>query len=170
MTTVLKPDLKDETAPHISVADAQARKKLAGQLSGAVADTYMLMAKTQGYHWNVAGPLFAPLHELTEHQYQDLFEAADDLAERIRALGEAAPGSYAAFAKVTKITDDDGAPKSAQDMVETLANDNEAMARRLKVASDLAEDLGDKVTEDMLIDRMQVHEQNAWMLRAIAAA
>jgi len=169
MADALQSDLRAEDTPHISVADAASRKKLAAHLGAATADTYMLLAKTQGYHWNVAGPLFVSIHELTEQQYKDLFGAADDLAERIRALGEPSPGSYARFAELSAIEEDDGAPKSAAAMVEALAHDNELVARRLKAASDVAEELGDKVTEDMLIERMQVHEQNAWMLRAIVA-
>lgn len=169
MTDALTQDLRAEETPHISVADPDARKRLGARLAAATADTYLLLAKTQGYHWNVAGPLFVSIHELTESQYQDLFEAGDDLAERIRALGEASPGSYKRFAELSAIEEDDGAPKSAKAMVDALAHDNELVARRLKAASDVAEELGDKVTEDMLIERMQVHEQNAWMLRAIVA-
>lgn len=169
MADALNSDLRSEDAPHISVADKASRKRLSERLAAATADTYLLLAKTQGYHWNVAGPLFVSIHELTEKQYQDLFEAADDLAERIRALGEASPGSYARFAELSAIDEDDGTPKSAAAMVEALAHDNELVARRMKAASDIAEELGDKVTEDMLIERMQVHEQNAWMLRAIVA-
>lgn len=169
-TAALKTDIKAEDKPRISVADDSDRKRLSGALAKTVGDAYMLMAKTQGYHWNVAGPLFVSIHELTEKQYQDLFEAADDLAERIRALGRRAPGSYREFAAATIVEDDDGSVKTAQEMVETLARDNEACARRLKEVSDIAEELGDKVTEDMAIGRMRTHEQNAWMLRAIAAA
>lgn len=169
MSNALNTDLRAEEAPHISVADPAARKRLADALAAATADTYLLLAKTQGYHWNVAGPLFVSIHELTETQYTDLFEAGDDLAERIRALGEASPGSYRKFAEVSVIEEDDGDAKSAAAMVEALAHDNELVARRMKAASDAAEELGDKVTEDMLIGRMQVHEQNAWMLRAIVA-
>lgn len=169
MSDALSSDIRSEENPHISVADPDSRKKLAARMAAATADTYILLAKTQGYHWNVTGPLFVSIHELTETQYQDLFEAADDLAERIRALGEASPGSYKRFAELSAVDEDDGEPKSAKAMVEALAHDNELVARRLKAASDVAEDLGDKVSEDMLIERMQVHEQNAWMLRAIVA-
>ena len=169
MTDALNTNRQGEEKPHISVASDADRERLSQQLAGAVADTYMLMVKTHGYHWNVAGPLFVSIHELTEQQYQDLFEAADDLAERIRALGHKSPGSYRDFAEATAIEDDDGKPKTAKQMVEALAHDNEQIARRMKQASDIAEECGDKVTEDMLIDRMQTHEQNAWMLRAIAA-
>lgn len=95
MTAVLKADFANENEPRISVTDNADRERLAGALREVVGDTYMLLAKTQGYHWNVSGPLFLSIHELTESQYRDLFEAADDLAERARALGEAAPTSYA---------------------------------------------------------------------------
>lgn len=169
MAEALNSDVRNEESPHISVADPSARKRLAERLAAATADTYLLLAKTQGYHWNVTGPLFVSIHELTEQQYKDLFEAADDLAERIRALGEASPGSYARFSELSGIDEDDGSPKTAAAMVEALAHDNELVARRMKAASDVAEELGDKVTEDMLIERMQVHEQNAWMLRSIVA-
>lgn len=168
-TTVLKADFAKEDRPHISVTDDADRKRLARALREVVGDTYMLLAKTQGYHWNVSGPLFVPIHELTETQYRDLFEAADDLAERARALGEAAPTSYAQFAETSLIEEDDGEAKTAGEMVEALAADNEACARRFHEVSNLAEDLGDKVTEDMAIARMARHEQNAWMLRATAA-
>ncbi len=156
--------------PHISVEGNKARKRLSEALRGSVADTYGLMVKTHGYHWNVTGPLFVSIHELTEKQYQDLFEAADDLAERIRALGERSPGSYRQFMEAACIQDDDGEPKTAEVMVATLAADHEQVARRMKDVSDLAAELGDKVTEDMLIARMQTHEQHAWMLRAIVSA
>lgn len=169
MTRALDTEASNEDKPHISVADDVARRRLSDQLAMIVADTYMLMVKTQGYHWNVSGPLFVSIHELTESQYEDMFPAADDLAERIRALGHKSPGSYREFREVTAIEDDDGEPKTAKEMVEALAADNEQIARRMKQASDIAADLGDKVTEDMLIGRMHQHEQNAWMLRAIAA-
>jgi len=165
----LNPNPSGEETPDISVESAEARKKLAQKMRGAVADTYGLLVKTQGYHWNVTGPLFVSIHELTEKQYQDLFEAGDDLAERIRALGEMSPGSYREFMNDAVVADEDGSTRTAHDMVETLAHDNEKVARRMKDISDVAAELGDKVTEDMLIGRMQVHEQNAWMLRAIVA-
>ncbi len=169
MTAVLKADFANENEPRISVTDNADRERLAGALREVVGDTYMLLAKTQGYHWNVSGPLFLSIHELTESQYRDLFEAADDLAERARALGEAAPTSYAQFARTSVIEDDDGKPKTAGEMVDALATDNERCARRFLEVSNLAEDLGDKVTEDMAIARMRQHEQNAWMLRATSA-
>lgn len=160
----------NDLTPNISVASADARHRLAKLLRGSVADTYSLLVKTHGYHWNVTGPLFVSIHELTEKQYTDLFEAADRLAERIRALGEISPGSYREFTTDTVVLDDDGVHKSAEEMVLALAHDNEQIARRMKTVTDLAAKFGDKVTEDMLIARMQTHEQNAWMLRAIVTS
>lgn len=158
-----------ESTPHISVQNDAARKQLSDKLRKVVADTYVLMVKTHGYHWNVAGPLFVSVHELTEAQYHDLFEAVDDLAERIRALGEPSPTSFRQYAEHTVLDEDDGTDKTAGEMVTALAADHETVARRMKGVSDMAAELGDKVSEDMLIGRMQTHEQHAWMLRAIAA-
>ena len=169
MTLATQSDINKNMQPKGSVTSQKDRQILAEKLTGTVADSYMLLTKTQAYHWNVTGPLFVPIHELTEKQYRDLFEAADDLAERIRALGEFSPTSYEEFSRKTVIDEDDGKPKPAQEMVEILATDNEKLARRMMEASDIAEEIGDKVTEDMLIARMKMHEQNAWMLRATAS-
>lgn len=169
MVTSLQGSRTFEPKPHISVQSEDARQELSDKLRGVVADTYVLMVKTHGYHWNVAGPLFVSVHELTEAQYHDLFEAVDDLAERIRALGEPSPTSFREYAEHTVLDEDDGKDKTAGQMVSALAKDHESVARRMKEVSDLAAELGDKVSEDMLIGRMQTHEQHAWMLRAIAA-
>jgi starvation-inducible DNA-binding protein len=144
------------------------RKRLAGSLAATLADTYLLLVKTQGYHWNVVGPLFVSLHRLTEAQYQNLFEAADDLAERIRALGHPAPSSITEMISLTQIDEDTG-KASAEEMVERLVNDHEAIVRRLREATIAAEELHDAVTAGMLTDRMQFHEQAVWMLRAVIA-
>ena len=144
------------------------RKRLAGSLAATLADTYLLLVKTQGYHWNVVGPLFVSLHRLTEEQYQNLFEAADDLAERIRALGHPAPSSITEMISLTQIDEDTG-KASAEEMVEHLVNDHEAIVRRLREATIAAEELHDAVTAGMLTDRMQFHEQAVWMLRAVIA-
>jgi len=144
------------------------RKRLANNLSGLLADTYLLLVKTQGYHWNVVGPLFVSLHRLTEEQYQDLFEAVDDLAERIRALGHPAPSSITEMISLTQIDENSG-KASAEEMVENLVGDHEAVVRRLREATIAAEELHDAVTAGMLTDRMQFHEQAVWMLRAVIA-
>jgi starvation-inducible DNA-binding protein len=144
------------------------RKRLAGSLSGLLADTYLLLVKTQGYHWNVVGPLFVSLHRLTEEQYQNLFEAVDDLAERVRALGHPAPSSITEMMALAQIAEDIG-NASAEEMVQNLVNDHEAIVRRLREATIAAEKLHDAVTAGMLTDRMQFHEQAVWMLRAVIA-
>lgn len=144
------------------------RKRLANSLCGVLADTYLLLVKTQGYHWNVVGPLFVSLHRLTEEQYQNLFEAVDDLAERVRALGFPAPGSIAEMITLAEIGEDTGS-STAEQMVEHLVADHEAVARRLREATVAAEELHDVATAGMLTDRIQFHEQASWMLRAVVA-
>ena len=142
------------------------RKRLVNNLCGLLADTYLLLVKTQGYHWNVVGPLFVSLHRLTEEQYQNLFEAVDDLAERVRALGFPAPSSITEMIALAEIGEDTGNP-TAEQMVENLVSDHEAIVRRLREATVAAEELHDVVTAGMLTDRMQFHEKAVWMLRAV---
>jgi starvation-inducible DNA-binding protein len=144
------------------------RKRLAGNLSGVLADTYLLLVKTQGYHWNVVGPLFVSLHRLTEEQYKNLFDAIDDLAERVRALGFPAPSSLTELVSLTKITEDTGNP-TAEEMVENLVKDHEAISRRMREVTVEAENQHDLATAGMLTDRIQFHEQAVWMLRAVIA-
>lgn len=144
------------------------RKRLAGNLTGILADTYLLLVKTQGYHWNVVGPLFVSLHRLTEEQYRNLFEAVDDLAERIRALGHPAPSSITEMIALTEIAEDTG-NASAEEMVANLVGDHERIVRRLREATIMAEEHHDVVTAGMLTDRMKFHEQAVWMLRAVIA-
>ena len=128
----------------------------------------MLFVKTQGYHWNVVGPLFQPLHEMTEKQYRDLFEAIDVIAERIRALGQIAPFSTADMISHASLNEEDTA-RSAEGMVEQLISDNEAIARRLRETAALAAKYGDGATEDLMNARMAKHEEAIWMLRAITS-
>lgn len=142
------------------------RKRLAGSLSALLADTYLLLVKTQGYHWNVVGPLFVSLHRLTEEQYRDLFEAVDELAERVRALGFPAPSSVTEMVGLAQISEDTAKP-TAEQMVETLVKDHEAIVRRLREATVEAEKQHDVVTAGMLTDRMEFHEKAIWMLRAV---
>jgi len=144
------------------------RKRLAGNLTGLLADTYLLLVKTQGYHWNVVGPLFVSLHRLTEEQYRNLFEAIDDLAERIRALGHPAPSSITEMIALATIAEDTG-NASAEEMVANLVADHERIVRRLREAAIMAEEQHDVVTAGMLTDRMEFHEQAVWMLRAVIA-
>jgi starvation-inducible DNA-binding protein len=141
------------------------RKAIADGLSKVLADTYMLYQKTHAFHWNVTGPMFSSLHTLFETQYTELHDAADLIAERIRALGHFAPGSYAKYAKLTSIADSDDAPP-ALDMVKALVEGHEALVRTARAAFKAAEKAGDQPTMDLLTQRMQASEKAAWMLRS----
>lgn len=140
---------------------------IADGLTQALADTYRLMFKTHAYHWNVEGPLFHSIHVLTEGQYNDLFKAADVVAERIRALGYLAPWQLADIIKGSVVEDASKLP-SAQDMVADLAADHEAIAKRLRDVIEVAEKGNDPVTADLLTACCAFHEKSAWMLRATA--
>jgi starvation-inducible DNA-binding protein len=150
--------------------DLEPRERLAANLTAMLADAYVLMVKTQGLHWNVVGPLFVSLHQLTEQQYQDLLAAIDEIAERIRALGHLAPTSFSGLAPHSAIAEANGSNFSARQMVTTLIDDHETVARRLRDAVEVAEGFRDAATADMLTERLQVHEKAVWMLRAIIAA
>ena len=142
------------------------RKAIADGLSKVLADTYMLCQKTHAYHWNVTGPLFSSLHALFMTQYTELHDAADLIAERIRALGHFAPGSYAKYAKLTAIKDDADDAPPALDMVKALVEGNETLARTAREAFTPAEKGGDQPTMDLLTQRMEASEKAAWMLRS----
>ncbi|MDX1654986.1 MAG: Dps family protein [Candidatus Competibacteraceae bacterium] len=144
------------------------RRELAQRLGVNLADSYTLYLKTQGFHWNVAGPLFYSLHKLTESQYEDLAEAIDEIAERIRALGFPAPASYRQFIELTRVSEEHGVP-TAQEMVRQLVEANEITARNLRQSIHEAEQVDDVKTADMLTDRLGQHEENIWMLRALLA-
>lgn len=145
--------------------DAAGRAAVATALKVALADSYSMYLKTLGVHWNVTGPSFFGLHKLTDAQYQELHAAADAIAERIRALGHVAPASFSEF-RAASCVDVETPHKSTPAMLLELVADNEAVARRMLAASNTADAAGDKYTEDMLIARIGVHEENAWMLRA----
>ena len=143
------------------------RKAVAAGLARLLADTYTLYFKTHNYHWNVRGPMFQTLHLLFETQYNELWMAGDLIAERIRALGVFAPGSYAAYSKLTSIGtkgDDDFIP--AEKMLENLVQGHEAVVRTAREVMPIAEKAKDDVTVDLLTQRMQVSEKAAWMLRS----
>ncbi len=144
--------------------DAQ-RVAIAGGLSRLLADTYTLYLKTHNFHWNVTGPQFNSLHLMFEGQYTELALAVDLIAERIRALGEPAPGSYSAYAKLSSIKEAEGVP-SATEMVKILAEDQLAVVRTARAIFPLVDAANDEPTADLLTQRMQVHEKTAWMLRA----
>ncbi len=144
-------------------------EKIAQGLADVLADTYRLVFKTHAYHWNVEGPLFFAVHNLTEAQYGDMFAAADELAERMRSLGKLAPMKMADIISGSVIEDaEDG--MSAGEMVEDLASDHEKVAARMHALITLAADKSDPVTEDLATQRSAFHEKAAWMLRAIAAS
>lgn len=135
-------------------------------LKHTLADSYTLFLKTQNYHWNVTGPNFRGLHLLFEEQYNDLFAAIDEIAERIRALGEHAPGSFKAFGKLSGIKEAaDETPTSAA-MVKELAKDQDTLLSTLGKAIEAAQKAGDESTADLLIGRVAVHEKNRWMLKS----
>lgn len=142
------------------------RKAVCKGLNKLLADSYLLYLKTQNYHWNVTGSMFQSLHILFENQYQEQAQAIDVIAERIRALGEFAPGSFAAFSKVTSIKEETSIP-SAEEMIHALVQGNEAVVTTAREIVSLADSCEDDVTSDLMIERMQVHEKNAWMLRSL---
>ena len=156
-----------ELSPNLGLRGRDMRE-LARLLGIALADTYTLYLKTQGFHWNVAGPLFYPLHKLTEQQYEELAEAVDTIAERIRAIGHPAPASFEQFSELTEIRSETEVP-TAEVMIEQLADGNEVCCRSLRAAVRAAADADDVKTADLLTDRIGEHEQNVWMLRAMLA-
>ena len=152
--------------PAIDIGiEQEARQAIAEGLSRLLADSYTLYLKTHNYHWNVTGPLFNTLHLMFEQQYTELATAVDEIAERIRALGEPAPGSYGAYARLTRIAEDDGVP-TAEEMMRNLVTAQEAVVRTAREIFPVAEGAHDEPTADLLTQRMQVHEKNAWMLRS----
>jgi len=136
------------------------------RLIDVLSDTYVLAIKTHGFHWNVTGPLFPQLHAQFGEQYEALFEAADELAERIRALDFPAPGSVATFLKNTVVKEASGQPLKGGAMVVDLLKSHEAVRDRVEEARDAADKAGDKATEDMLIGRLEAHDKIIWMLRS----
>ena len=142
-----------------------AREQVSERLKSVLADSYLLMLKTHYYHWNVTGPLFKSLHDLTEEQYTDLFGAIDDLAERIRALGHEAPGSIAAYSKLGSI-EDAKSDLSDMEMAADLVKSHESLIKGLRDTLNVADQASDEVTVDMMVDRLSMHEKYAWMLRS----
>ena len=134
-------------------------------LSHVLANNYVLYLKTQNFHWNVTGPQFAALHQLFQTQYEDLAIANDDIAERIRALGAKAPGSFAAFLKLAKVQEA-GADLASTDMLKALAGDQDVIAAAAQAALKLSQETGDESTADLMITRIAQHQKNKWMLQA----
>jgi starvation-inducible DNA-binding protein len=146
--------------------DAAKREEIAAGLSRVLADTYTLYLKTHNFHWNVTGPMFQTLHLMFETEYNELALAVDLVAERIRALGLPAPGTYKEFAQLSAIEEDEGVPK-AEDMVRILVKGHETAARTAREVFRSAESASDQPTCDLLTQRMQIHEKTAWMLRSL---
>ena len=154
------------TAPIDIGIGEENRRKIADGLSRLLADTYTLYVKTHGFHWNVTGPLFNTLHLMFEQQYTELAIAIDGIAERIRALGFPAPASYARFADLKSIDEEDGVP-AAEEMIRQLAADQEAVVRTARAVFPIAGEANDEATADLLTQRLLVHEKTAWMLRSM---
>ena len=152
-------------AIDIGMTDAQ-RKDIAKGLCHLLADTYTLYLKTHNFHWNVTGPMFNTLHLMFETQYNELALAVDLIAERIRALGYPAPGSYRDYLKLSTIPEAVGVP-SAEDMIRQLVEGQESIVRTARSIFPVVDDAHDEPTADLLTQRMQVHEKTAWMLRSL---
>lgn len=142
------------------------REDISKGLAHFLADTYTLYLKTHNFHWNVTGPMFPTLHLMFEGQYGELAVAVDDIAERIRALGMKAPGSYAEFSKLTTIKESVGEVTSTQ-MIADLVAGHEAVIRTGRGLFAMVNEAHDEPTTDLLVQRLRVHEKTAWMLRSM---
>ena len=149
----------------IGISD-QERRSIVDGLSRLLADTYTLYLKTHNFHWNVTGPMFQTLHLMFETQYTELAMAVDVIAERIRALGSPAPGTYSQFAALTTLKEPDGVPP-AEEMIRQLMQDQETVARTARAMFKAVDQANDEPTADLLTQRMQIHEKTAWMLRSL---
>ena len=157
-------------APGIDIGIASAdRGEIADGLARFLSDAFTLYLKTHNFHWNVTGSMFNALHNMFEAQYTEQWNALDDIAERIRALGFNAPGSYAEFIKLSSIPEEPGLTNTAdwREMVRQLVVGNEAVCRTARKVLDIADDADDAPTEDLLTQRLQTHEKYAWMLRSL---
>jgi starvation-inducible DNA-binding protein len=154
-------------APNIDIGiPTESRQQIAEGLSRLLADTYTLYLKTHNYHWNVTGPMFNTLHLMFEAQYTELATAVDLIAERIRALGFPAPGTYKDYSRLSSIAEVDGVP-SADEMIADLVKGQEAVVRTARATFPTVEKASDEASADLLTQRMQLHEKNAWMLRSL---
>ena len=153
--------------PRINIGIGEKeRADISAGLSRLLADTYTLYLTTHNFHWNVTGPMFNSLHAMFMAQYTELWNAVDPIAERIRSLGFAAPGSYAQFGNLSSLKDAPSVPPKAMDMVRILVEGHEAVARTARAVFPLADAASDEPTADLLTQRLTVHEQTAWMLRS----
>ena len=169
------PKIKKSAGAKVAAASAaidigisaKDRAAIADGLSRLLADTYTLYLTTHNFHWNVTGPMFNTLHVMFMGQYTELWNAVDPIAERIRSLGHPAPGSYAAFGRLSSLPDAPETPPKALEMVRVLVAGHEAVARTARKLFPLADKAGDEPTADLLTQRLTVHEQTAWMLRSL---
>jgi len=164
------PAAPASSAPNVDIGISDAdRKQIAQGLSAYLADAYTLYLKTHNFHWNVTGPMFNSLHTMFETQYTEQWTALDEVAERIRALGYNAPGSYREFVALTSIAEEPGLTDSAdwREMVRQLVVGNEAVCRTARKVLSTADDAGDDPSVDLLTQRLQTHEKYAWMLRSL---
>jgi len=152
------------TAVNIGIGEKD-RAAIAEGLSHLLADTYTLYLTTHNFHWNVTGPMFNSLHAMFMTQYTELWNAVDPIAERIRALGHPAPGSYAQFGKLSSLKDAPAVPPKAMEMVAILAEGHEAVARTARSVFEVVAAANDQPSADLLTQRMDIHEKTAWMLR-----
>lgn len=158
------------SAPPIDIGIPEAqRQQIAEGLGRVLADTYVLYGKTHGFHWNVTGPMFNTLHLMFMEEYTELWNALDELAERIRALGLPAPFGSGELMKLASIPETDGIPE-AMAMVKELVSGHEAVARTAREVFAIASDAKDEPTADLLTQRLQIHEKTAWMLRSLLEA
>jgi starvation-inducible DNA-binding protein len=159
---------KGPGAPAIDIGMSEKdRAAIAAGLAKLLADTYTLYLTTHNFHWNVTGPMFNTLHAMFMAQYTELWNAVDPIAERIRALGHAAPGSHAQFGKLSSIADAPTKPPKALDMVRILVEGHEAVARTARSVFRAAAKADDQPTADLLTQRLDIHEKTAWMLRSL---
>jgi starvation-inducible DNA-binding protein len=163
-----KPAASKNTSSSINIGISDKdRAQIAAGLSKLLADTYTLYLSTHNFHWNVTGPMFNTLHQMFMLQYTELWNAVDPVAERIRALGHFAPGSYAQMGKLTSVADAPAHPPKAMDMVRILVEGHETVARTARGLFPLVDKANDEPTADLLTQRLTVHEQTAWMLRSL---
>ena len=155
------------SAPPIDIGIPEAQRlQIADGLGRVLADTWVLYAKTHGFHWNVTGPMFNTLHLMFEGQYNELWTALDEIAERIRSLGCTAPYGSSTYSGLASINDAQGVPEALA-MVRELVDGHEAVARTIRSVFTVADDANDQPTADLLTQRLQIHEKTAWMLRSL---
>lgn len=152
-------------AIEIGISDKD-REVISNGLSRMLADSFCLYLKTHNYHWNVKGPMFQTLHVMFMDQYTELWNALDEIAERIRSLGFPAPGTMSEFAKLSAIQEVEGVP-SAEDMIRDVIVASQTVTRTAREVLDLADKANDQPTIDLMTQRLQIHEKNAWMLRSL---